>query len=229
MNLRLLCYFGVGLLAPACAVHADSERSILPQFRTQRLTTATVLIAPTFERSLSTPESFSLPFGVPTFEPRTLPMLRAATQNFELSFAGGVARAFAQSNTKLAPVVLMPQLRDSYFSNLGAFLSVTIDGSIRYEIPGEDALKAANASVDYSLVLSNLDCHDEIWTSEPSSSRACVTSCRSRFIIWSYGLKCAVTEGSVWAKGDCSESDFKFADAMGYEVASHAPFPTLHD
>ena len=80
MNTRIFCCLAVGLFLSACGVHADSERSVLPQFRTERLKTGTVLFAPTFERSLSDPKSLSLEFGVPVALHEQPAALRAAAQ-----------------------------------------------------------------------------------------------------------------------------------------------------
>lgn len=226
----------VGLVVSACGVHATSTRSVLPQFEKQRLEKGTVLFAPTFERSLEAPDSLSLEFGVPLEAHEQPGALRVAIQNFGASFEGGAARALMESGMKMKLMGLSPQWRDSYFSDLGAFLNVTLDGTTRYEVPGVAFLKAAGLAADYSLVLSKLACHmntsSQLVTTVDSTGKTssqwvnhCSQSCSSRFIVWSYGLEQAIGEGSVSASVGCGKDASELADAMGYEVASQSPFP----
>jgi len=200
------------------------------------LETGTVLFAPTFERSLANPKSFSLDFGVPVSAYAQPAALRAAVQNFGSVFESGAARALLESGMRLKLLGLAPEWRDSYFSDLGAFLNVTMDGVTHYEVPGEAFLKAARLNVDYSLVLSKIECDSQSdsyyvssvdSTGKPTGSwvNTCHQSCSSRFIVWSYALEKAISEGSVSASLGCGASASELADAMGYEVASKSPFP----
>ena len=236
MNPRILCCLAAGLFLSACGVHADSERSVLPQYRTQRLQTGTVLFAPTFERSLSDPKSLSLEFGVPVALHDQPAALRGAMQNFGTMFETGAARALLESGMKVKLLGLSAQVRDSYFNDLGAFLNVTMDGETRYEVPNQAFLKAAGLNIDYSLVLTKVACssvsgsHYVMSTDSTGKSyghwvNTCSQSCSSRFVVWAYALQQAISEGSVSATLGCGSSEFELADAMGYEVASKSPFP----
>jgi hypothetical protein len=237
MNTHPLRCLAAGLMLSACGVHARSERTVLPQFQTKRLETGTVLFAPTFERSLASPQSLSLDFGVPIALYEQQPAaLRAAVQNFGSMFENGAARALLESGLKLKLLGLSPQVRERYFGDLGAFLNVTTDGTTHYEVPGEGFLKAAGVSVDYSLVLAKIECEsrsdsrlvstvDSTGKTHTSMVHSCRQSCESRFIVWSYRLELAISEGSVSASASCGKDSAELADAMGYEVASKAPFP----
>lgn len=222
-------------LASACAGSGvSSERQVLPDFDAKELSKRRLLLAPYATRAVDAEASVPL-----EREEMQLLALETKEQDPELGslkafYAAGALsgqRALEKAGTGLLLQHVETARWGEYFAQPETFLSVTVDGKARYEVPPRELLQRLGTDADYVLVLGELKYQASITRTKlgESTTTRREAECDGRFLVWDYGRSRALAEGSVESVVGFGKrvtaSDFKeLGELLVSEILAKRPF-----
>lgn len=222
-------------LTSACAGSgASSERQVLPDFDAKELTQRRLLLAPYATRAVDAEASVPL-------EREEMQQLAQETKEenpelgslkaFYAAGALGGQRTLEKAGTGLRLQQLEAARWGEYFAQPDTFLSVTVDGKARYDVPPRELLQHLGIDSEYVLVLGELKYQATMTRTSVGESTTTRrdAECDGRFLVWDYARSRALAEGSVesivrYGKR-VTASDFKeLGELLVSEILAKRPF-----
>ena len=213
---------------------SSSTRQVLPTFDAREMLKKRVLLAPYALATLS--EEGGPPLAVADVQVLALdyPDPNPAFTALKAFYFAG---AFPEqgSTTKdgggLALVTIDAPRWQQYFENPEQFLSVTVDGQSRYQVPSRELLQRVGSDTDVAIVVSSLAYQININTgnSAIAGSGGRTVSCDASFLVWDYEGKRVLAEGKVNSlKRSTREGDVADFRSLGAyvvaEIIAKRPF-----
>ncbi len=222
-------------LPSACAGSGvSSERQVLPDFDAKELTKRRLLLAPYATRAVDAEGSVPL-------EREEMQLLALETKeedpeigSLKAFYAAGALsgqRALEKAGTGLLLQQIEAARWDEYFARPETFLSVTVDGKSRYEVPPRELLQRLGTDAEYVLVMGSLKYQASILRTSVGSTTTTQrdAECDGRFLVWDYARSRALAEGSVESVvrfgKRVTASDFKeLGELLVSEILAKRPF-----
>ena len=195
----------LSLLLPACSsTYANSERQVLPSFKSVSLAKKRLFIAPYSVKALDTERAVPL-------EPEQLEGLaksfsdsdsnRVALKAFYSTGAEGAKGTLQKLGLDLNVLDLPTQRWQDYFQDSERFLSVSVDGKLRYQVPDAKLLNELGVEADFAIVLGSLaySTTTTITSNGQVRHRSDSADFEGRFLVWDYrgAQVLAILVGSV--------------------------------
>jgi hypothetical protein len=197
-------YFALAaaLCVLGCGAATSSERRVLPSFHATELASKRLLIAPYAVQALD-PER-----AVPLEDEDMLALAkhfqdsdpnRAALKAFYVSSAERAKARLVMDHTGAALVEVDPTRWGAYFENQAGFISVSVDGDLRYQVPERALLQTLGTDADFALVLGSLAYTTSITVTNNGSftSHQHSADFEGKFLVWDYQQARAIAEGKV--------------------------------